>query len=76
MLSYSKSFRSIRTRTENLYDRARKKLTSSFRGERRHKVSERRRGNHSHYTSESNNDALKEDETMKFKAFLYSLECL
>lgn len=31
MLGYSKSFRSIRSHTENLYDRARRKLTGSFR---------------------------------------------
>lgn len=31
MLSYSKSFRSIRSHTENLYDRARRKLAGSFR---------------------------------------------
>uniref|UniRef100_A0AC34QXV3 Transposase n=1 Tax=Panagrolaimus sp. JU765 TaxID=591449 RepID=A0AC34QXV3_9BILA len=34
MLQYSKSFRTIRTRTESLYDRARRKLTSSFRGDK------------------------------------------
>uniref|UniRef100_A0A915M895 SH3 domain-containing protein n=1 Tax=Meloidogyne javanica TaxID=6303 RepID=A0A915M895_MELJA len=31
MLSYSKSFRTLRSHTENLYDRARRKLTGSFR---------------------------------------------
>uniref|UniRef100_A0A1I8BRX2 SH3 domain-containing protein n=1 Tax=Meloidogyne hapla TaxID=6305 RepID=A0A1I8BRX2_MELHA len=31
MLGYSKSFRSLRSHTENLYDRARRKFTGSFR---------------------------------------------
>nr|CAD2131170.1 unnamed protein product [Meloidogyne enterolobii] len=31
MLSYSKSFRTLRSHTENLYDRARRKFTGSFR---------------------------------------------
>lgn len=38
MIQYSKSFRSIRSRTESLYDRARKKLASSFRSDRKSKV--------------------------------------
>jgi hypothetical protein len=32
MLSYSKSFRSFRNKTENFYNQARKKLNTSFRG--------------------------------------------
>uniref|UniRef100_A0A915CLH2 SH3 domain-containing protein n=1 Tax=Ditylenchus dipsaci TaxID=166011 RepID=A0A915CLH2_9BILA len=50
MLGYSKSFRgSIRSKTENLYDRARKKLTSSFRGADQHSRRRKSKQHAEHY---------------------------